>query len=368
MTPEQFLAQMARGQAAPVYLFLGPEGYRRELCRKALIEATLASPERESGWVRHDLDEISLAEVIDDAAAYSLFAPRRILWVTSAESALPKGRAAAEEREGEGAPPPASAGILARYVASPTPGVVLVFQASRYDFQGEDKARLERVRKFYGAVTAQVEFPHFTPPEAARLAAELAGAAKVRMGAAEIEYLVETLGASASRIAVEVEKLRLLVGEGGVVSEGHIAALVPDARETTIFALVAALGRGDRRASLEILDTLVREGEYLPLALSFLATQFRLALVAKEADLSSASHIQNHFTRLGTPMWRARAEQIHQTATVFPKPKMESAIARILDADRDLRSARPDDRVIMEQFVLGLTAETARPPTRPATF
>ena len=50
-------------------------------------------------------------------------------------------------------------------------------------------------------------------------------------------------------------------------------ALVPDARATNIFALVNAMGRRDRARSLEILDTLTREGEYLPLALAFLSAQ-----------------------------------------------------------------------------------------------
>ena len=64
---------------------------------------------------------------------------------------------------------------------------------------------------------------------------------------------------------------------------------MPDARATTIFALVNALGRRDRARALEVLDTLTREGEYLPLALAFLSAQFRLALVAREAGLKSSA-------------------------------------------------------------------------------
>ena len=52
-----------------------------------------------------------------------------------------------------------------------------------------------------------------------------------------------------------------------------------------IFALVNAMGRRDRTRALQVLDTLARDGEYLPLALAFLSTQFRMALVAREAGL-----------------------------------------------------------------------------------
>ena len=115
-----------------------------------------------------------------------------------------------------------------------------------------------------------------------------------------------------------------------------------------------ALGRRDRARSLEILDTLVREGEYLPLALAFLSTQFRMALVAREAGLKSSQQVQGHFTRMGVPMWGSRAEQVWQTVSKFSKAQLERAMKLIFEADKGLRDARPDDRIVMEQFILQL--------------
>jgi DNA polymerase-3 subunit delta len=155
-----------------------------------------------------------------------------------------------------------------------------------------------------------------------------------------------------ARIAVEIEKLRLY---GKPIGEEEIGTLVPEARVTTIFALVNALGRRDRRRSLQILDTLTRDGEYLPLALSFLSTQFRMALVSKESGLRSAPQIQGHFTRLGIPVWGSRAEQIYQTVGKFSKEQLELGLSLIFDADRDMRSTRPDDRIVMEKFIFALT-------------
>jgi DNA polymerase-3 subunit delta len=153
---------------------------------------------------------------------------------------------------------------------------------------------------------------------------------------------------------VEIEKLALYAGARSVGVD-EIAALVPEARATTIFALVNALGRRDRARSLEILDTLTREGEYLPLALAFLSTQFRMALVAREAGLKSSMQIQAHFTRQGVPMWGSRADQVSQTVNKFAKPQLEAALKLIFEADKGLRDARPDDRIVVEQLVLKLT-------------
>jgi DNA polymerase-3 subunit delta len=305
----------------------------------------------EGAVTEHDLSETGLTEVLDDARSLSLFAAERLMWVVGAEAALPRTRSEDEESEAAaGDPAP-----LASYVRDPTPGTALVFEAARFDFEGDDKRKQERVRKFYGAVQEVVELRRYSSQDAHSEAQALARRAGLRLDQAALGLLVEALGADIARIAVEIEKLALYAGNRPL-SVDDIAALAPEARAATIFALVNALGRRDRARALEILDTLTREGEYLPLALAFLSTQFRTALAAREAGLKSPQQIQGHFTRLGMPMWGSRAEQVYQTASKFAKPQLERAMKLIFEADRGLRDTRPDDRVIMEQFVLKLTA------------
>lgn len=355
MTPDQFLTEIEKRGPAPAYLFIGPEAYFRRICKEALVEKALPPEERESGLTRHDLAEVSLAEVLDDARSMSLFAASRVIYVSSAEAALPRGRAAAEESEESGGAKDGGAELLASWVARPAPGVVVVFDCSRYELEGEDKAKADRVRKFYSAIPRQVEFARLDDQSALRLAGVLAKEKGVILSRDLAAMLVEAVAGDAQRIAIEMEKLSLLTAGERPVTEDDIAALTPDARASNIFALVAALGKGDRRKALETLDTLVREGEYLPQALSFLATQFRLALVASEANLRNAAQIEAHFRKLGTPMWRARAEQVAQTVQAFPRDRMKKAIQFIYRADKGLRDTRPDDRVVMEKFVLDLT-------------
>ncbi len=355
MTPDQFLAGLHKNGPAPAYLFLGPEAYQRERCRRELIRAVLGDdPEdRENGFARHDLSEGTLAAALDDARAMSLFASRRLIWIGNAEAALPRTRAAAADEDGEEG---GDVSDLAAYLKAPTPGTVVVLEASRYGFDGEDKAKMERAQKFYGEVSNQVEFRPFTPEAARSLAQALAKESGLLLGLAELALLLDATGGEAARLAVEIEKLRLLTGGTRKVTAEDIASLVANAQQSTIFALVAALGRGDRVRALEILDTLAREGEYMPLALTFLATQFRMALVAREAGLRNSQQIQAHFTKLGARVWPERARQIEQTVNAFSKEKLQRAIGKLFEADRALRDARPDDRIVMEEMILALTA------------
>jgi DNA polymerase III subunit delta len=348
LSPEQFLQKIRKATPAPVYLFIGPELYDLARCRQALIERALKPEERESAFERHDLSETTLATIVDDARSLSLFAKERLIWISSAEAALPRGRAASTSDD-------SPAAELASYLNEPNPGTTLVFESSRYDFEGDDRAKLERVQKFYSAIPDVVELRPYTLEAARALAQDLAGEAGLQIGLSEIGLLVESLAADASRIAAEIEKLRLYAGTSRRITQEDIARLVPNAQASNIFALVSALGRGDRKRSLLSLDALLREGEYLPLALTFLATQFRLAMVAHEANLRSAQQIQAHFNKQGIRIWRDRAEQVNQTLAAFPGEKLGQAIDKVFQADRALRDARPDDRVVMEELVLTLT-------------
>ena len=338
MTTAQFLGRIKRGEIPSVTLFLGQESYNRKRCRDALTAAH-ADIQAE----KLDASETSLAAVVDDARAMSLFASERLIFVQSAEALMPR-------TDTDDDP---STAALAAYVKSPTPGVTLIFEATRWDLDGEDKTKSERARKFFSAIPDVVEFPRFNSGDARIELDRIAKAANVKLDPAAAEALVEALAADVARIAVEIEKLSLY---GKPVTVEELPLLVPDARQSTIFGLVNALGRRDRTGALKTLDALVREGEYLPLALSFLATQFRMALVVKEANLRGASQVQSHFQRQGIPMWGSRAEQVAQTAVKFSKEQLEHGLTLLFETDRDLRSARPDDRTVVENFVVKLCA------------
>ena len=343
MTPEAFVDRLRKSAPAPAYLFLGPEPYHRERCRRALVEVALPLEDRETGFTRHDLDQISLREALDDARSFSLFSTIRVIWLAGAEAAVPRTEPEGDDPTG-----------IAAYLREPVPGTTLVVEASRYDFDGEDKPKLERVQKFYSALPTQVEFRPFTPEAARSTAQVLAREAGLQLGLAELALLLEATAGDVARIAVEIEKLKLFAGARKVTA-ADIAALVADAQATTIFALVSAIGQGDRTRALEILDTLTRDGEYMPLALTFLATQFRMALAAREANARGAGQIQSHFNQLGARIWPERARQIEQTVQAFPKAKLERAVVKLFEADRSLRDARPDDRIVMEEMILALT-------------
>ncbi len=105
----------------------------------------LGEGERENGLTQYDLGESSLPQMVDDARSLSLFAAQRVILISNAEAALPRQKSD-EEDEGEGSVA-GGASALAAYMSDPSPGVVLLFEAVRFGFEGEEKKKLERDRR-----------------------------------------------------------------------------------------------------------------------------------------------------------------------------------------------------------------------------
>lgn len=359
MNPDQFLARVPKQPPAAAYLFLGPEGYYRRLCREALCDRVLGPGQRGDGLTHVDLEESSIANIVDDAKSLSLFASDRVIWVTSAELALPRRMTSTSEDDDKEA---SSESALLAYLKAPTPGTALIFECSRFDFSGDDKPRIERVQKYYSAVPAVIEFRPLSPESSRYLAQESAREKNLKLGGPELAVLLDACSGDANRLVSEIEKLALFVEKGRAVTMDDVQTLVPNAAQSTIFNLVNAMGKRDRAGALRSLDILVREGEYLPLALTFLSTQFRLALAAKEARTTSAQQAQALFTKMGVRIWRDRAEQVVATAAAFSKERLERAVAAIYETDKKFREGYRDDLVVMETLVVSLTAADA--PTR----
>ncbi len=349
MTPKQFLQNAPKSPLASGYLFLGNELFYRDRCRRALLQAALGEGAQSGheGLTEFDLAEQPLHKLIDDARTFSLFADKRLIIGSNAEAALPRNLATVS--------PDAEA--LGRYFEKPTPGVVVLFESTRYDWSDrDDKARLERMTKFFSAVPETVKFERFSAAEALAAAQALAKRLNLAIEPDALSELVEMLGNDVARLSNDLEKIALYAEGGRAVTRADIELLVPEARQRGMFEFSDALVRKDRQRALEILDTLALSGEHWPMQLSLLAGLFRQALAAKEQSVRSVQDAMRVFNQQNIRIWPARAKQIVDIARQYSRKELERAVSAMFEADRDLRRERPDDRVIMEQLVVNLTA------------
>jgi DNA polymerase-3 subunit delta len=349
MKPKALLAQLEKGRPGPGYLFLGNELFYRDRCRQALLRAVLGEDRGDEGLIEFDLREQPLEKLLDEARTFSLFAAARVIVGDNADAVLPKRVTAKGDT-------PETAGLVA-YFKDPTPGVTIVLECRRYDWNDrEDKARLERAAKFYAAVPETVELAPLSADEALALSQRIAKHHKLDIAPDLLAELAEMLGNNMARLSADLEKLALYLGGGRAVTQQDLEALIPEARQSGVFELTDALAAKDRSRALSLVDTLAKTGEYWPLQLNMLARLFRQALAAKEQGARAVPQITRLFQSQGAPMWPARARQIVDVGQKFSRLELERALIALYHADRDLRRERPNDRLIIEQLVVGMTS------------
>lgn len=348
--PKPVLAQLKKGELSPGYALLGNEHYFRDALRAAIVKAIFGDnpPSGEDdALVEVDLASQPIEVLLDEAKALSLFSRERLILARNAEAALPSGRG------GKKADPNAAA--LQAYFANPTPGVVIVIEAPKWDWaERDEKSKLERAAKFFAAFPTVVELRKMAPGEAGKAAASIAKKLKLSIGADMLAELADMLACDMTRMRQDLEKLALFAGERPVTHD-DLEALVPEARQSGAYEFSNALANRDQAGALDVIDRMARAGEYWPLHINLVASLFRQTLAAKEKRARNAHQIRQALGALGVTVWPARAQQIADIAQRFSHKELERAIAELFRADRDLRYPNPDDRLIVERLVFAVT-------------
>ena len=192
-------------------------------------------------------------------------------------------------------------------------------------------------------------------PEAARaLAQSLAKKGSDAVGIAELALLLEATGGEASRLAVEIEKLSLFTG-------GTRKVTAEELRSSSPMRSKPRCSRWFRRSAERSHASFGNSGHAGPRRRIYASGAdvpghaVPHGVVAREAD----AHRQpdsGAFHQVGARVWPERARQIEQTVRAFPKERLEKAIVKLFAADRALRDARPDDRIVMEEMIIALTS------------
>ncbi len=348
LKPKAFLRALQAGERPPAgVLLLGPEIFFRDRCRKALKQAVLGEDAGEEGLIDIDLKEQPVTRLLDETRSFSLFATSRLIIGRNAEGALPSGR-------GKSANDPSAA--LKDYFKDPTPGVTVLFECTRFDpADRDDKAKLERVAKMFASAPWVVELHRLSASDALKGCALLAQKMELDIDRDALAELVEMLGADMARLENELQKLKLYRPDGPVTRQ-DLELMTPEARQSGAFELTDALARKDRGRALELIDTLSKTGAYWPMQITLLASLFRQALAVKELGGRNPNALSSELSRRGVRIWPSRAQQLAGMAAQFTREGLREALVALFEADRDLRRERPDDRVILEQLVLRLTA------------
>jgi DNA polymerase-3 subunit delta len=269
---KRLAADIKAGRLQPVYLFEGPDEYRKLRALAALRRATVGESPDEMAFER--LDNISASELCDRAHTAPFFVERRLLVATGVE------------KYGD-----ADLAALNSYVAEPSSSAVVVFWATgKMD-------RRKKTYKFFEKLGASYEFGHLTgQARRARIQNE-AGRLELKLSEAALAHLDFALGPDLFTIVRELEKLAAYA-DGEEVSAETAAEVAAASRLDNVYDMVKHVGEGKLGQALEELRRLLLSGERPESMIGLFARQIRLIWLARclrEAGLPPseiASHLK----------------------------------------------------------------------------
>ena len=210
------------------------------------------------------------------------------------------------------------------YLAKPNPSTVLVAITSKLDKRLKLFAQLSK--KGYLHV---LEAPRQAGPWV-REEAKLKG---VRMDAAAMSRLIDTVGNDLSRLSLSIEQLGLYAGDRPVTSD-DVDELIADTRERSVFELTDAIGAADRARALAAVASLCDQRESAVGVVVMLARHIRQLSMLHTCRAQGVPRSEWN-SRIGVPPFVV--DKLVAQAKAYSPEALATATQRLAIADRALK-------------------------------
>ena len=313
LTFAQFQQALLRGDAEPIYLFDGEEGFLHEEGIRLLAQAIL--PEGSSAVDREATrgGETTLEQILDRASTFPMGGGRRLIVVREADALRCD-----------------SVESLKAYLARPSPKSCVVFSETAFD----------KRRTLYRTLLSGATRVECAPLDDARTTVWVRERLRSRGFGIGID-LAEAIATGASggglgRLDGEIQKLMSAIGEPRPVEPADLAILADVPRVEDAFRLAALIARGERGAAVQALRLLLRAGEDPIRLLGGLSWYFRNALKSAVAA-SRRMPVREMTTLYGVDP--GRIERFHREIGRIAPSVLREALAQCHRADRELKGA-----------------------------
>lgn len=344
MTPAELERELSSGKIRPVYLICGEE---RVLADRSVqrLRAVAVDAAPDFNEERLSAGEARIERILSAARMMPMMARRRVVIVRGVErwDGSAEDRADASDEDGpsrEGTP----LDRLADYAANPVETTCLVLVAGKLDA----RRRLLVLAKKAGFLVSCDQLDDAALADFARRAVEERGC---KLSSRVADVLVQVAGPDLAYVLDAVERLTLLAGPGGEITEDTVSEVVVRVRETSVFALVGAVGRKDAKAALTLLaDVYDPRDRGLPLV-GMLAWSVR-QLLKFDAAIRDHARPEDAAKAAGAPPFKARelATQLKGLTT----HDLERWLRLLAEADLALKGSKRPPRAVLETMILAM--------------
>ncbi len=308
-TPAETERDVKAGRLAPIYLLMGDEDYYIDRVSQLICETAVSPEERDFNLDTVYAPEVRAGDIVNIARQFPVMAERRVVLVKEFQSLSDKAS-------------------LSPYVKRPLASTVLVL-CHKHGMLDTHRALVNEIRNAGGTVMESRRlFDNQLPAFATSYMASLG----LTMDGSATRLLCDHVGSDLTRLASEMDKLRLLLPEGQTaVKAEHVEQLTGVSKEYNNFELQGALALRDVLRSNRIANYFASspKGFSLPLTLTSLFSFFSDVLAAYYAPDQSDNGIAQW---TGKSPWAARQALIPARHN-YRATKVVDILARIRETD-----------------------------------
>ncbi|MEF2964769.1 DNA polymerase III subunit delta [Paenibacillus sp. M1] len=331
--------QLKQGQVSPLYLCYGTEKYQIKEFIGLLEERVIDRGQRDFAVAVYDLSDTPVEAVIEEAETLPFLVERKLIIVNDS-SLFTAGK--------DGGKIEHKVEALLSYIDNPAEHSVIVFVVA-----GEKLDERKKVVKAMKAAATVLAFMPLGGSELTQWVVREVEKRGSRIGREAAEALIAACGVQMSALAVEVDKLCLYAGEGGMIDTAVIDQLVARTTEQNVFAMVEHIAGLKLEPALDIFYELLKQREEPIKIAALIARQFRIMLQVKELARQSYSQ-QQIASQLGLHPYAVKIAG--EQARKFEPARLKRILSDLAQLDYQMKSGGIDKVLGLELFLLKLGA------------
>lgn len=347
VTPDDVVREVRQGQVRPVYLVVGEERVLADRVISAVRQAVLSGAAADFNQDVLTAGEADVEQVLQAVRTAPMFAKQRLVLVRSVErwevASADKGKASGDRAA-------AALERLAGYAAAPLDTACLLMTASKLDGRRKLMAQARAGGYLVSCEpVARAALPKFIERECRErghgIDAEVA------------DLVAEIAGPELSSVLDALDRLSLYVGARANITDDAVAACITRVRTASVWELLAALGRRDAAAALQMLHDVYEPQDRGLRLVGLLAWSTRQLLRFKIAQNRGANPAQAA-QQSGVPPFRAR--EVAAQVRGLSEAEIEGWLAVLAEADLALKGSKRPPRSVLESAILTMTIRLPR--------
>lgn len=234
-TRQQIETDIRKKQFAPIYLLMGEESFYIDRIADMILKNALTEEEKDFNLTTYYGADATMADVVLACRRYPMMAERQVVFLKEAQAAKTGHQLKWDQ--------------LQQYALKPTPSTVLVVCHKGGSLKAA--ALTKAIVQSGGVVFESAALREFNID---RAVSEYAGTVGCKLDPRAQAMLIDHIGFDLALLAKEIDKLRMTLPVGAVITPESVAENVGISKEYNNFELIAAISKRDKVKTFKIIN------------------------------------------------------------------------------------------------------------------